>query len=339
MKVIISDAAIRAVIDTPDVLKLHDLIVFAKESKRYSLFFESADGLNLVLSTFMPKIAAIYRVLLEASFRDAPGYPTARTTVKIAPVEMPLWNKPIPILPLDEAIKLLKEKLAILVENAANDWNFLLGIMPEWERKLLQDYVRNDWAEPVHGGGDTLGKLLAARLAEPRKAFRTFVLFDSDRLHPDEFDPDWTTARPGKQAAACNAYEWERQILESDVKPHYWMLKRRFIESYMPREELQKGAENKTHPDACNAFFRMDCTARWYYNMKEGLLKDQDRDDKERCRDLYRNLTPDMRNALAGGFGKTLARHYAASLDDDFAWDFDARNEADQMLPRLFNLL
>jgi hypothetical protein len=181
--------------------------------------------------------------------------------------------------------------------------------------------------------------LLAARLAVPRKAFCTFVLFDSDRLHPAEFDSDWTTARPGKQAAACKAYEWEQQILANDVKPYYWMLKRRFIESYMPREELQKGAENKTHPDAYNAFFSMDCDARWYYNMKEGLLKDQDRDDKERCRDLYDNLTPDMRHALADGFGKTLARHYAASLEYEFIWDEEARSEADQTLPRLFNLL
>ena len=170
MKVIISDAAIQAVIDTPDVLKLHDLIAFARESKRHALFFESVDGLNQVLATFAPKIAAIYRALLDASFRDAIVFPTARTTVKIAPVEIPLWSQPIPILPLDDAIKLLKEKLAILVENASNDWNFLRGIMRERERKLVQDYVANDWAEPVHGGGDTLGKLLAARLAVPRKA-------------------------------------------------------------------------------------------------------------------------------------------------------------------------
>jgi hypothetical protein len=339
VKVIISDAAVMAAIDTEDVLKLHELIGFVRESKRHFLAFESADGIDRILSTFTSEVALIYRRLLNRSVLAASTFPAARATVRIDPVEVSLWDLPIPSLSLDDAIRLLGEKLVILVENANNDWNFLRGMMTIRERKLLQDYVDSGWAEPMHGGGDTLGALLEARLADPRKALRTFVLFDSDRLHPDEFDPNWTTERPGRNPVSCHAYGWERQIKNNGVKPRYWMLNRRFIESYMPKDELQKSAEKKAHPDALGAFFSMERDARWFYNMKAGLDKDQERNDKERCRDLYQSLSADMRTALARGFGNTLARHYVCSLEYEFDWDEEARDEAAQALPQLLHML
>jgi hypothetical protein len=338
VRVIVSEATVKVAIENNDELKLQKLIAFSQQTKRHFISFESAQSLNQLLDTFNKKVQAAYRSLLDTSMREGLLFPGTRATLRIDPIAPPIWNQSFSVLPLDDALKVLDEKIIILVENSTSDWNFLRGVMPQRSRKLFQEYVDNDWAAPLHGGGDTLGELLTDRLKTPWKALQTFVLFDSDRLHPDELDPNWTPIRPGRNPAACKAYEWVK-LLQSNNIFRYWMLNRRFIESYMPKEELILGAENKTHQDAVSSFFSMGPDLRWYYNMKEGFTKDRGRNDSERSRDLYSNISAEIHTSLGAGFGKTLARHYRSSLEKEFAWDEDARNEANIALPRLLNML
>jgi hypothetical protein len=338
LKVIITEAIVRAAISGVDVLKLHDLVAFAKQKNRHFLLFESTESLELIVQTYSENIRPIYRGLLEQSVRGALTFPSGRATIKVDVVASSNWELPVPTVTLEDSLKALSEKLAILVENSTNDWNFLLGIMSPMDRKLIQDYVALGWAEPLHGGGDTLGKLLDDRIQVPWSCFRTFVMFDSDRLHPDEFRTNWTTLRDGRRPASCHAYEWERKA-KQHIPHRYWMLQRRYIESYIPRGELRIGKEKKATDEAVDAFFAMSQAARWYYNMKEGFAKDAGRDDSERSRDLYANVAEVHRAVLNQGFGNTLARHYSASIDKDFDWDPEARAEADSALPRLLQLL
>jgi hypothetical protein len=338
LKVVVTDAIVQAAVTGTQVLKLHDLVAFAKQKNRHFLLFESDASLELIVGTYSVAVQPIYRDLLKQSVRGALTFPSGRSTIKIDVVASSNWNLPVPVLTLDDSIKVLTEKLAVLLENSTNDWNFLLGIMSPMDRRLIQEYVASGWAEPLHGGGDTLGKLLTDRIEVPWACFRTFVLFDSDRLHPDEFQPGWSTARPGRRPASCHAYEWEKKT-QQHMPQRYWMLRRRYIESYMPKGELQIGKEKKATEEAVNAFFEMPQAARWYFNMKEGFAKDAGRDDSERSRDLYIDITEAQRALLNLGFGNTLAKHYSASVERDFDWDPEARAEADLALPRLLQLL
>jgi hypothetical protein len=55
---------------------------------------------------------------------------------------------------------------------------------------------------------------------------------------------------------------------------------------------------------------------------------------------LYDSVREPNRTTLAKGFTKQLADHYANQENgDEFQWDDAAREEADQILPRLMRLL
>jgi hypothetical protein len=254
--------------------------------------------------------------------------------VRIEVDSAPRWDDPEAVLPLDSALAVLREPLGILIENADNDWSFLLGLMRPSERGRLSNAVTKSWAEPLHGGGGTLPRRLTARCAIPQKALRTFALFDSDRRHPDELDVNW---KPQNQEN-CQGYLTE-QAVRSALPDRYWMLERRFIESYMPRAELPLGASPVTHPDAVDAFFRMTPDERWYFNMKHGFRGDEPQENKHRRRALYAAVSPDDQKALHTGFGRQLADHYSHATTREFDWDIDARREATEALPRLMRLL
>ena len=276
--------------------------------------------------------------MIEQAARESTRFLDSRACIKICPINASDWGTRIPSLTIDDAIRILEEKVTVLVENACADWNFIRGIMKPPEKRFFKNFVDEGWVEPLHGGGDTLTDRLHERSQSPVKSLRTFVLFDSDRLHPNEFSENWTPERPRRQPASCKAYHWELSAKNS-MANRYWMLKRRTIESYMPKKQLIEASENKTPATAVDAFYRMESNQRWFYNMKEGFVKDRQRDDSERCRDLYANLSPDDLKSLEVGFGKTLARKYADAINFEFEWDDDARNEADNMIPNLLNLL
>jgi hypothetical protein len=207
-------------------------------------------------------------------------------------------------------------------------------MMLESERQRTQILLDKGWLAAVHGGGSTLIDKFNERIAVSAKGLRTFVMFDSDRVHPDEHHLEWTTARPGQQPASCQAYEWEKQI--SQVMPErYWMLKRRFIESYMPKSELLSAGAS---PESVTALFSLQAEARWYFNMKGGLAKDARRADSERARDLFNALDDDQRLALAHGLLNKLADHYKNAITSEFDWDLEARQEARAAIPKLTRL-
>lgn len=321
-----------------EVWELHELLGFACRD-RHAVFFDPPSALEKCLATFEQSSRIIYERAISLAARKASTFPADVATIRIEVTMSSRWEDPLAVLPLREALAVLREPLGILLENADNDWNFLRGIMRRSERERMQRAVDEGWAAPLHGGGDTLQKQLEARLEVPRKGLRTFVMFDSDRLHPDELANTWTPVRPGHRPAACKAFEWEK-LTRSKLPFRYWMLQRRFIESYIPKSELSKGASDKTPSGAVDAFYRMSRDARWYFNMKNGFDGDSKRHDKDRCLELYKLIiaTPDH-DLLKKGFGENLAEHYAESTIREFDWDPDALHEASTAIPRLMRLL
>jgi hypothetical protein len=335
MRVIVSTAVVRAILDTEEVVKLHRLLSHAN-TQRHVVLFESLESIEPWLESVDIMSREVYRRSINLSYRAASAYPADAATVQIELRATQSWGDPVCILCLDDALKLLDEPLGVLVENAGNDWTFLCGIMRPSERKRFLKLVAEGWATPLHGGGSDLKNRLEDRFASPFKKLRTFVLFDSDRLHPDEFDSAWNPHQRGLPRAQCQAYGWEKIMLQH--LPHrYWMLRRRFIESYMPFSELVSLFGEAS--DVYQSFSGLTRYGRWYFNMKSGFDGDANRTDKARVKDLFSDVSPLSRSRLAAGFGTNLADQYSNAITNDFTWDQDALAEANEMLPRLMRLI
>lgn len=333
MKVVVTHSVV-AVTETEEVWKLHKLLGYACE-QRHAVLLDPPDALAQWLALLDPHSRNAYENALAFAARAAATLPGNAATVKIERTEHPRWDDPVAVLPLDDALALLAEPVAIAVENSQNDWCFLRGIMRSSERSLVDRAVKLGWAQVLHGGGSTLTPQLEARLREPHKGLRTFALYDSDRRHPDELDPTWA---PRPRVESCPGFETER-VSRLRMPLRYWMLRRRFIESYMPRSELLEAVSPNVHKDAIEAFFRLSREGRWYFNMKKGFKGDEPEENRHRCRDLYAAVDAHDRAALREGFGPKLADHYAQAEHRAFAWDSDARQEALEYVPLLMRLL
>ena len=337
MKVIVSGEVISAVSVTADAWKLHQLFVLACQG-RHAVFVDPPTSLSTWLATIDSASRSAYASAIELCVRQATSFPDDAATIHIIQSGAAVWSDPIATLTLDDALGVMNESLGVLVENSTNDWHFLCKMMRPSERKRIQNAVKKGWVSALHGGGSTLLDQVKSRMQAPAKALRTFVVFDSDRLHPDELAPSWTPDRPDGQPAACQAFGWEREF-QQNLAQRYWMLKRRFIESYMPLSEIGTASSDNVHTDAVEACTRMPRAGRLYFNMKKGFAGDEKRHDNERCRDLFSQVTDPDRLALKHGFGSKLADHYGTNNDFEFDWDEDAREEAEQALPNLMRLI
>lgn len=324
MRVIISGAVAVAATQSVDLLLLQQLFIYAYNG-RHVLAFDPPDCLDAWLASLDEVIRDCYQNAMRQSARQA-HLPHDVATILVGFEAQERWADPIAHLSLANALAVLNEPVGILLENKATDWAFLRKIMRQQDRETLDRAIDKRWAEPLHGGGNDLQKNLESRLAKAVQGLRTFVMFDSDRLHPDEWDEDW-------DQGDCQALVWER-IAKANMPLRYWVLRRRFIESYMPRTELEVVASE----EMVDAFFRLSQAGRWYYNMKLGFKKDDNRQDSARRKELSKAANENDWNILASGFGKDLATRYSEATNE-FAWDAAARAEADEILPRLMRLL
>ncbi len=335
MRVIIDKEVVDAAANAQCVMKLHRLLGFAVEG-RHVVIANPIDGFADWLSGLDQATRDAYQSGLELSARSASALDAGHATVRICSQQTGVWDNPISTLSLDDAVSLLDHPLGILVENAANDWHFLRRMMRASERQRLQYAVSRRWVEVLHGGGADLVPRLHDRASTPAGALRTFVLFDSDRRHPDELDSGWAPTAP----EACQGFLNEAAA-KARVADRYWRLNRRSIESYLPRAELEikVGNTQGIPASAVDAFFRMQPEARWFFNMKKGLHGDRHVENAHRSKSLYASLTPADRAALHTGFGRNAADQFEESTAVDFNWDNDAVQEAAGAIPRIMRLL
>lgn len=324
MRVTISGTVALAAVQSADVILLHQLFVHAYTG-RHVVAFDPPDCLDAWLMGLDTNTRLCYQHALRQSARQA-HLPPDVATIFIGFSRQECWDDPVAHLSLANAITVLNEPVGILLENITTDWAFLRKIMRQQDREKLDSAIDKRWAEALHGGGNDLQKNLERRLATASQGLRTFVVFDSDRLHPDEWDENW-------DEGDCQALVWGR-IAKANMPLRYWVLRRRFIESYMPRTELAVVASE----EMVDAFFRLSQAGRWYYNMKLGFKKDDNRQDSARRKELAQAANEDDWHILASGFGKDLAARYSDATNE-FGWDAAARTEADAILPHLMRLL
>lgn len=333
MKVEVSEGVVDAALGSSNVMKLHKLLGFACEG-RHVILFDDQKSQRKCLDTFTTETRTIYAEALEYMYRLSAQLPADVATIRIDNIASESWSVPLAVLSLDQALSTLEEPLGIIVENAENDWCFLCGIMRTSERQRITQAQQRGWLRAYHGGGSTLQAEVQRRLSFPQQSLRTFVLFDSDRRHPGELAPEWSPAANEQ----CQGYTVQRE-LDPLLPGRYWMLKRRFIESYMPVDEMADAVSGNVHSDAIDAFSRMGQDARWYFNMKKGFNGDLAVENKHRCLNLYSDINDDDRNALNSGFGRSFADRYQEAVNVEFNWDQEARLEASSALPNLMRLL
>ena len=349
MQVIVSANVVQAVMGTAAVWKLYTLLGYACTG-RHLISFDPPDCLDAWLQTIDSGASEAYLYAIDLSSREWRDAAHNAATIRIEQNTAISWADPLAILPLDDALQVLAEKLGFLLENGENDWHFLLGIMPKSQRERIQNACDQGWLEPLHGGGSTIVAQLHARLKQPHRGLRTAMMFDSDRRHPLELAETWHPNEIIHGPKKCDAYEWEVLVKEK-IPSRYWRLQRRFIESYMPDGQLRLVVDSNKVA-TLEAFLRMSPEQRWFYNMKQGFAQDRKSekiDDSDiatrievgdmRQRDLYRHISEQDKIVLESGLGKQLGQHYAQALTNDFEWDQAAIEEAQTHLPNFLRLL
>jgi hypothetical protein len=243
------------------------------------------------IDTQAPSLQEELRAILEMSqLRDA-NLSAARTITLIAGLHSD-W--PNARLCLQDAVRLLREPLHILLENARNDLAFLRRLAPPDHRRALEDAIAQGWVVIDQGGGlseiQQIIDLITQRDALPHHRFlrcRLWVLFDRDSHRDDR-------ALPSADSQA---------LLDALAPTHLddpWhidaqRLERRAIENYLPLDSLwrwvylHEPGNDEAPPEntstntqqhrraAVNALAslrRDDHAAARQYNMKAGLVRD-----------------------------------------------------------------
>ncbi len=162
---------------------------------------------------------------LRASTRD--DRVSGRTEVRVVVAKHSAWNVTPPCVTLEDARRLVREPLAIILEDAVNDGAFLLTLSEvagDAGRRLRERLLRA-WLRVAHGGGiDSIPRLLRALDEAPAQRLRCQVVVDHDGDSPDN------PSRKSRFAQeACDEYSVP-----------FLRLRRRAIENYAPREALER---------------------------------------------------------------------------------------------------
>jgi hypothetical protein len=337
-----------ALFNAPDLrhANLITLLDLARSS-RHIVELEDEDAWRAWLSMHNEPLKSELLGLVEPAARLAHDELPGAMSVQVeASPPQPEWAPPRLRLGLEDTLRLLKEPLGLLLENSRNDWNFLLRLAPGAARMLLQEATQDGRLAPLMGGGGTIVQEMETRAAHsPAKRARTFVLFDSDRLHPDELHPDWPKQAP-EHAEGCGAVKYE-ECARMHFPDQHHRLMRRFIESYMPLDALRAWcvrtgdkADPVVRSRAFQSFQRLTDDQRWFYHMKSGFKKDSSAHATARQRDLYTNLHETAWTELSDGFGTNLSSWYdPKNYADELNWDLQARAEGEQVLQHILRLL
>jgi hypothetical protein len=196
------------------------------------------------------------------------------------------------------AIQLMEIPLRIVLENRYSDGAFLKFMLPEPLREKFERALDRHWLELEQGGGiEEIKKRVENLHPENVEYSRVYVVFDRDAIFP---------GNPSEiSSEIC-------QICEKKSIP-YHRLERRAIENYFPKDALRQWAfgndSSEKRRKLFSAFLKMSDAQRSFYNFKNGLSKDRNRDEWEELSvsDLYDDLDYAIINILEDGFGSKIA--------------------------------
>lgn len=233
------------------------------------------------------------------------------------------------------AASLVRQPLQLYLENVKNDANFLRAVLPElaqWESaKLLK---------LEHGGGSDMTTTIKDVALNGAARWRTFFLFDSDRLHPDELAPGWSA--PSRDG--CEGWQMHQALENAKMPPsRRHQLNRRSIENYLPQSLLSQRDATRAEALHSSAVGRMS----WFFNMKKGFQHDLFiKGDPERpnhiraarSRGFWTSLPEEIQAALRQGFGDDVATLFP-QVPPDHAWPPDVRDEVAKLHIALLDAL
>lgn len=198
---------------------------------------------------------------------------------------------------------LINRPLRLVLENDESDRRFLTSTVPSFSA-----WCSRGWVETVMGGGSAMvGKITAAG-NDLVTSWRTFFVFDSDRLHPSEFASGWV---PPAQDS-CQGHQFET-LCAAMPRQRWHQLKRRSIENYLPDVVLQPLDADLTSTLFSQSVGQM----AHFYNMKQGLKGDgispQNPNSAARAArsmGLWTALPSVAKSVLEPGFGKKVAEEF-----------------------------
>ncbi len=279
--------------------------------------------------------------VLEDNHRRAPniGAQWAQITVVVEGTD---WTRARLTAPL--ASRLLARPLKLLVENSRNDRAFLLQIAEPAARRSLNKAIKAGWIEFEMGGGileilqRVRGFIVEVGSLDDQawiELARLWVMFDRD-ANPDDRSQESDPSCRVRIAAAQLIRPWA-------LAAH--QLERRAIENYVPGRTLRdwwcgqaRTSKQRIERDKRVEAFLTEAEsagltreARRFYNMKRGLLGDVTKACREEVRrgertltdgdldPMFRGLSPEVRDRLAGGGFDDAAAAFSAGVIDDRA--------------------
>jgi hypothetical protein len=295
-----------------------------------------AEEIDNWLNQQYDKTRQLCQKILDLGLRNETNFSSdfQMATIRVCEVEKPQWNvgknQTLHILPLDKAVKFLYQPFTIFVENRRNDRAFLEAVATGWRKERLQQLLKNNIIEFNGGGG--IGEVLkwVEEIAEMKeKCQRSFALFDSDALQPNE------PSEQSKQVAAvCN-----QSIL-------YHQLKRRAIENYLPYQALSiwmnVGVHQKIHGVSkrklVEAFKQLSPEQRHHFNMKKGF----DGDKSQNTGDFYDEIPNSVKRTLKRGFGDDIAELFKEKrfkIPDEWLYKDNLTKELNPILEQILSLV
>jgi hypothetical protein len=274
---------------------------------------------------------AEYLQLFEAYFKTrlAAAQPRAGSlTIRISPAGASDVTSPPPWgLNAEATRKIVGRPLRLLLENDSADKLFVEATVTRFS-----GWCTKGWIQPEMGGGSAMKAKIDTAAAHELERWRTFFMFDSDRLHPSEFDTGWKP--PSGDGCQGHAFE----VACASMPPRRWhRLQRRSIENYLPARVLTLIEPKATASLASTVVGGM----AHYYNMKKGLAGDgvSPADPKKsiraaRSRGFWLSLPQNDRDALEAGFGGSISDEFG-NVPHNHPWPADVLDEMNALADAL----
>ena len=229
------------------------------------------------------------------------------------------------------AADIVNRPLRLVLENDESDRCFLESTVSSFST-----WCTRSWLVPEMGGGSAMGAKIKAAGANTVDRWRTFFVFDSDRLHPSELAVGWAPPR----GDGCQGHQFEQHCADIPLK-RWHRLERRSIENYLPDVVLQPLNPNLTATLFSNAVGTM----AHFYNMKQGLRGDgvssgdpKDLEKKlvraSRSQGMWTGLSQNEAKHLEPGFGKDVAEEFK-NVPKNFSWSLPVRTEMNRLADAL----
>lgn len=238
----------------------------------------------------------------------------------------PPWN----LLALP-TLALVTRPLRMVLENNNSDLAFIQATLPRF-----RTWKDKGWVVPEMGGGSAMMADIQQTAADGLLRWRTFYLFDSDRLHPDELLSGWSAP----SGDGCQGYVFERACTSMPAT-HWHRLNRRSIENYLPMSILHTVDAGTATALADPAVGQMVN----FYNMKYGNMGDSATRAKTpnsiriaRSKGFWTSLPQPLQDALGRGFGEKVSENFA-HLSPTHAWPADISSEVTALEERLQDVM